>query len=454
MGAIPYVYYWEVFTLENAAVRLPDRKKRVSAVEFWRFVFTVMVSLYHLEIFFMKKNLFPSGSGAVEFFFVLAGFTLAMSAERRHIARGGAAAPPKEAADRALSFAKNKLKAIVPVVLCWLVLHMLVSTGYEDFKSKLEFLMNAEWEVLLMVGTPMGFNGGFAPNIPLWFLTSLIVAGYMYTYLMERHFDRMRFLAPVIGVLGVTFFALKTTTVLDHNIAVGFMTAGTVKAFSEISLGISVFFLYARLREKKPKWWLSLLLGLAELYVIYRLYRLIIGQPAGLANYKRTLYIMVLILFAFLRITPLTKLLDNPFSRLLGKITLAMYVCHYTLITVYFTLLQKVKMALMMKPRAGSWQTKLYRFLGDTGGFDQKFKTIPMGWKDVVLYLLLLLVTAVVVTLVIWALGKLFAAIRKKRAAAAPPAPAEAPGVPELPDAETEPAPAEAPEAPEPPKPE
>ena len=81
--------------MEQSSARLPAGQKRVSAVEFWRFVFTVMVSLYHLEIFFMKKSLFPSGSGAVEFFFVLAGFLLAMGAEKRHLRRGGAAAPPK-----------------------------------------------------------------------------------------------------------------------------------------------------------------------------------------------------------------------------------------------------------------------------------------------------------------------------------------------------------------------
>ena len=399
----------------ETAPAAPARKKRISTVEFWRFVFTVMVSLYHLEIFFMKKSLFPSGSGAVEFFFVLAGFLLGLSAEKRHLARNGLPAAPGEAADRALDFAKNKLKAIVPVVLCWLVIHIFAAPGMETFKEKLNFLMNAEWEVLLLVGTPMGFNGGFAPNIPLWFLTSLIVAGYVYTYLMERHYDLMRFLAPVIGLLGVTYFALSTTTVLDHNILVGVLTAGTLKAFSELALGISVFFLYARLREKKPKLWLRLLLGLVELYAIYRLYCLIIGQGAGLANYKRTLYIMVLILFSFLRITPLAKALDNPVSRLLGKLTLAMYVCHYTLITVYFTLLQKVKMALMTRPKAGSWKTALYRFLGDTGGFDQKFKAIPMGWKDVVIYLVLLLLCAVAVTLVIYLLVKLFRAIRGRQ---------------------------------------
>ena len=400
---------------ENAA-RLQERRKRVSAVEFWRFVFTCMVSLYHLEIFFVKKTLFPSGSGAVEFFFVLAGFTLAMSAHRRLLARGGEAASPREATDRALGYAKAKLKAIVPVILCWLVLHILVAPGLEGFRGKLDFLMNAEWEVLLMVGTPMGFNSGFAPNIPLWFLTSLLIAGYVYTYLMERRFEQMRFLAPVIGVLGITFFALKTTTVLDHNIAVGFMTAGTVKAFSELALGISLYFLYARLREKKPKLWVQLILQLVELYAIYRLFSLIIGRPAGLENYKRTLYIMALILFAFLRVTPLTKALDNPFSRLLGKVTLAMYVCHYTLITLYLTLLQKAKTALILHGVAGGWRAAVYRFLDGTGGMDRSFRAIPMGWKDVVLFLALMLVTAVLVRLVIWAVGRLVRAVRERRA--------------------------------------
>jgi len=70
----------------------------------------------------------------------------------------------------------------------------------------------------------------------------------------------------------------------------------------------------------------------------------------------------------------------------------------------------------MMRPKAGSWKTQLYRFLGDTGGFDQKFRAIPMSWKDVVLYLVLLLVTAVVVTLLIWAVGRLIRAIRARRA--------------------------------------
>ena len=44
----------------ETAVLPAAEKRRISSVEFWRFVFTVMVSLYHFELFFMKKSLFPS----------------------------------------------------------------------------------------------------------------------------------------------------------------------------------------------------------------------------------------------------------------------------------------------------------------------------------------------------------------------------------------------------------
>ena len=119
--------------------------------------------------------------------------------------------------------------------------------------------------------------------------------------------------------------------------------------------------------------------------------------------------------FAFLRFTPLTRALDNPFSRCLGKVTLAMYICHYTLITAYLTWLQKGKAALAMHSREGGLRAALFRFLGDTGGMDRSFKPAPMGWKDIVLYLALLLAVAIAVNGLIWALGRLFRAVREKR---------------------------------------
>ena len=44
----------------ETAVLPAAEKRRISSVEFWRFVFTVMVSLYHFELFFIHQRKKPN----------------------------------------------------------------------------------------------------------------------------------------------------------------------------------------------------------------------------------------------------------------------------------------------------------------------------------------------------------------------------------------------------------
>lgn len=370
-----------------------SKNKRVSSVEFWRFVFTVLVCLYHLEIYFQKRRIFLSGSSAVEFFFILAGFLIAMSAAHK---QGGERPSVREAHMAALDFVKKKLKAIYPILICWLVIWLF--TAPDTGVSRLNMLMNSEWELLMMEGTPFGFRDGFAPNIPLWFLTALITVGYVYTYAIRRHYDFVCFAAPAIGLLLYIYFALNATSTLDHNIKMGFLNAGMVKAAAEMSLGVAVYTLYERIRQKKLGIAWRVVLALVEIYAVYRLFALMLMQPIGWDNYRRVLYIMIIILTSFLNLTPLTRVLNNRFSRALGHISLAMYITHYSLITVYFNLLFKAKMKLMRHIGTSDAARRVFNFLKNTGGFDDKYKPIPMGVKDMVLYMLLVVLTAVVIT--------------------------------------------------------
>ncbi len=113
-------------TLQTAA-HTPPKTARVLTVEFWRFFFTVIVCLFHLEIYISYENrvIFPSGTCAVEFFFVIAGFTMAMSAKRN---LAGRSVPPTvgEARAAAVAYVKNKLKAIYPILIVVMVLWLLV----------------------------------------------------------------------------------------------------------------------------------------------------------------------------------------------------------------------------------------------------------------------------------------------------------------------------------------
>jgi peptidoglycan/LPS O-acetylase OafA/YrhL len=394
-------------TLQPAA--LPQKGAKVMTIEFWRFFFTVIVCLFHLEIYLSNGNqtVFPSGSSAVEFFFVIAGFTMAMSA-KKNLAGRTEPVTVREAHAKAVEFVKNKLKAIYPVLIA-VVLLWLVVPSFMPHTNKLQLAMNTEWEWLFLVGTPFGSLEGNAPLIPLWFLTVLLVVGYIYSYAIYKNYDFVRFAAPAVGILFYIFFALNAEKILDFYIPMGFLNAGMVRGFAEMSFGMSMFYLYEYISRKRLGIVWKLLLTLLELYAIYRYFALTLHAPLGPDNYRRMVYILIIVLLSFLNADFFSKGLSKlgPLWRRAGTLSLTMYMCHIPMVNVYFMLLGSLKMKLMFQktPIARS----ISAFLQGTGGMDAKFKPAPMSWKDMVLFLILVIITAIIITLIIAAVKKLIA---------------------------------------------
>lgn len=403
---------------------IPARGERVMSVEFWRFLFTVLVSVYHLEIFFFSgEKLFTSGTSAVEFFFILAGFTLAMSAKRR---AGALETPvtPKEAHGLARDYVKKKLKAIYPLLAVSLILGLIVyplilthqnSMWYLNAEDGiLKTLMNSEWEWLLLVGTPFGFNEGASTAIPLWFLTALLVVGYAYTYAINRHYHFVRFAAPVIGILGYIFFTLNSNLLMDHVIQMGMFNAGTFHAIAEMSLGIFLFQIYEVLSQKRLNVFWRILLTVGELYAIYRLFALTFYQPVGFDNFRKVVYLMIIILFSFLNRTYFTRLLNNRVSRWLGGISLAMYLCHYQLIPIYMQTIANLKLKLSILRLSSPVAKWLYPFVLDMGGTSGGYRAVAMSWKDMTAYLLLVIAVSLLAMLLVAGIGRGYRAVRAR----------------------------------------
>ena len=104
------------------------KNARIASVEFWRFLFTVLVMLYHLEIYYTSGKLFPSGTSAVEFFFVLSGFLIALSAGH-WFEKHPEPLSAKEAGIRATQFVWKKIKALFPVIVMTLIIHIAINGG-------------------------------------------------------------------------------------------------------------------------------------------------------------------------------------------------------------------------------------------------------------------------------------------------------------------------------------
>ena len=384
---------------------------RVASVEFWRFLFTVLVCLYHLEIYFTKGKIFPSGTSAVEFFFVLSGFLMALSAGH-HFAKHPEPLSPKEASAKATQFVWKKIKAIFPVLLLTLILHYAFNGAGYARKSLLDAVLNSEWDLLFMVGTPFGYQNGSAPIVPLWFLTALFIAGYVYSYALYRNFHFTLFAAPLIGVVLYSYFTLNSSLVLDFYAKMGMLPAGTVKAFAEVALGISIYHLYDYLSQKKLGAIWQIVLTLLMLFSIFRYLQLTIKVSTSMDNFRRIVYIMIIILLSFLNLDEITHLLNNGFSRWLGSISMTMYVCHFSLCNPFFALTGKLAMS-----RPGS---AFFRGLGLGFGYSSE-----LNWKTRICYILFVTVCAVILTGITKLLRKLCSPKAKKSA------PPEAPAAPQ-----------------------
>ena len=393
------------------------RKQRVFSVEFWRFAFTIIVALYHLELFYQKK-IMPSGTSAVEFFFVLAGFTIAMSASKRIAADGKRELSPREANLCAWDYLKKKLLMIYPVLAMTLVITLVIipltgttfqagyraiNTGlWQKLLAQVKVLISSEWEWLMMVGTPMGFNNATsatAPIVPLWFLTQLLTVGYLYAYLINRKYDFIMFAAPLISVFGLTFFVLNSENNLDFYIKMGFFNAGTVRALTEMAMGISIYRIYEYMAKRDWKLSGRIILQLLELFAIYRYCALTFNAALSIDNFRRIPYILVIILLSFVNVTFLSKLLNRKFMEKLGRLSLPMYLIHFPVATVYFSLIYRVK----MRPGARSAPA----FFMMSGGMSPRYQQIPLSLGDVVMYLPFVIIVSILMNIAVRGIKRL-----------------------------------------------
>ena len=396
---------------------LIKKRPKVLTVEFWRFLFTALVCIYHGEFYFGEPKLLPSGESAVEFFFVLSGVLLMISVSR-DLARRTEPVTPEEARQKAVEYVKKKILHIYPVLLIALILHFFVypftvqrytfgGWGFKPtFLGQLKAFMNSEWEFLFLVGTPFGYNENTTPIVPMWFLTGLLIVGYIYTYAAYRHYSFMKFLAPLLGILGLTYFTLNSTFILDFYLKMGPFPAGIVRAFTSMAFGMTIFFIYDRLKDVKFSTVGRILLSLLELYAIYRFFALTVRQDIGIDNFRRTVYIMIIVLMAFLNMTLFSRLLNRRIWHHLGKITLTMYLVHFGLVPVYLRLIDIWKAKLGAKAYFSPPAKKMLEFLSDTGNIDRQFRLQPMSVKDIIFYLILVMAAAVLIQLLIFAVKR------------------------------------------------
>ncbi|MDR2502307.1 MAG: acyltransferase family protein [Oscillospiraceae bacterium] len=394
--------------------------KRNGAAEFWRFIFASLVVLYHFEkIYDMiplplgEKLRANAGFIGVEFFFILAGFLLMRSDARRRALGAPARMSFSDAGTHALGYVRSKVSRIFPTLAFILLLFSLVLHS-GGLGARLRELMGLEWEALMLGGTSFAWEDALSPKLFLivtWFLTDLLIAGYLFTFIACMRRDVLKYFAPLAAILMYSWFGLKSFELYKGHEMYGFLSGGLLRAFAGFSLGVTAYFVYERLKALSWKLPARIALSVFEVYVVYRLCTLVWNREIGAENFRILVYMPLLIILSFLNKSALAHALSNPVSRFLGSIALPMYLFHHKFHEYYYI----IKMQL--------WASQSgMRFISKLTGVEVRHLRTLFNQKtfDMFAFLFWSAVGAVAIKYIVALLTYLYRIIKKKISAGTP----------------------------------
>ena len=201
-------------------------KQRNYEIDFWKFVFSIVIVFLHSFNLFDGKNLYMvGGSIGVDFFFIVSGFLMMKSLKNKtNIQSGGA-------------FLWHKFKIIMPYFYISIIIAFFLRSFFSidpaPTMHKLLLLLN---EILLLQAA--GFSV-YAVTGSAWYLSAMFIAiGILFplAVILRGYYENVLSLIIAVIILGSLSSSIGSTSNPGYMVG-GIVFLGLLKAISEIALG-------------------------------------------------------------------------------------------------------------------------------------------------------------------------------------------------------------------------
>lgn len=308
--------------------------KRNNLVEFARFIFSVLVIGYHVQMSFAGNgiDMFENGALAVEFFFLISGYFFARSIEKI------SANDKCNVVSDSCRFMGNKLKGVLPTHLTAVIL-MIVMILIFDLGSCGSRLLNGLPSIFL-VQEAIIWNNAYANAliVPEWYLSSMLLCMLIMIPIalaLRKKIKGVFVTLVLIGVLGVIAIIVglsmnwKFTTTFVYDL----------RAWGEMCVGMFAYYLSTVLAKKEFDKKASICFKVIE--VLGYLTPIILGivpmsaslQPVAMVVAVVGVFLAISITFAGKGIAITNEKVNAVFGYL-GSLSLAMYLFHPAMITM------------------------------------------------------------------------------------------------------------------------
>lgn len=223
-------------------------KKRNGSLDFWKFIFSILIVVFHgKNLSNGEPWLFLGGSIGVEFFFIVSGVLMANSAARRtddSISLG----------QDTFHFMQRKITGLLPnIYIAWLIAFVVEHIGNFSLKPMLKDAVNAIWELLFV--TESGLLS-YSANAVCWYISAMLLAMLILYPLLRKYKDSFFYIiAPllVIFIMGITY--QQWGSLRTPHAWRGYFYKSMIRAIMGITIGCLCFKISEYIRSwdyKKP----------------------------------------------------------------------------------------------------------------------------------------------------------------------------------------------------------
>ena len=288
-------------------------KENNYTIDFLKFIFCIVIVSFHsYKWTSYDKTVFEYGSICVEFFFIVSGFLMAASANKKQNNNLGI---------ETFNYIWKKIKNFFPYIMMSFILGSLLNLLINDIKISLIIKSLFELVFLNMFIYPQNTIIGFT-----WYISSMIFGMLLLFPLIKKFGDTYFYIiAPIIFLVLLCYLSNNYNTLkAPFDDTALLLYKGTLRAIMELTFGSILFKINGFLSKLKFRIWFKILMSIIE----FCGYIVIIVFLTYTNNYDYvTLFIFgFLILLSFSKITYINSLLSYNFVNYLGKISLPIYV--------------------------------------------------------------------------------------------------------------------------------
>lgn len=206
-------------------------KKRSGNLDLLKFLFSLMIVLFHgKNLATTESYIFPGGSIAVEFFFIVSGVLMARAACTYEM--------QENLGKDTFSFIRHKVCGLMPnYYIGFVIAFIVMNRNVDSLFSLVKKLGNSVWEALLLVNTGLRPFKSIS-NGPVWYLSAMLLAMYVIWPIMRKYKNTFFYvIAPVSAVflMGITY--QRWNSLGEPSLWLGYTSKGTVRAFMGLLLG-------------------------------------------------------------------------------------------------------------------------------------------------------------------------------------------------------------------------